>query len=145
MTRSSKTKRSRKARTVGGDRQTIGNVSGGAIVVQGRNAKVTVYQGIQGTELAPLFDKIYKSIETLPQVEPAEKQEIAENAKRIETEVAEQGGKANQTSLQRWMDNIQQMAPDIVDVILASLGGPVPAAGAVLKKIAERAKQAGKA
>jgi len=62
MTRSSKTKRSRKARTVGGDRQTIGNVSGGAIVVQGRNAKVTVYQGIQGTELAPLFDKIYKSI-----------------------------------------------------------------------------------
>lgn len=145
MTRSSKTKRSRKARTVGGDQQTIGDVSGGAIVVQGRNAKVTVYQGIQGTELAPLFDKVYKSIETLPQVKPDEKQEIAETAKRIETEVAEQGEQANQTSLQRWMDNIQKMAPDIVDVILASLGGPLSGATAVLKKIADRAKQTSKA
>jgi hypothetical protein len=127
--------------TIGGDQQTIGDVSGSAIVVQGRNAKVSIYQGIQGTELAPLFDKVYKSIETLPNAKPAEKQEIAETAKRIETEVAEQGGKADQTNLQRWMDNIQKMAPDIVDVILASLGGPLSAATAILKKIAERAKQ----
>ena len=145
MTRSKKQKRSGKPRTVRGDQQTIGNVSGGAIVVQGRNAKVTVYQGIQGTELAPLFDKVYKSIEELPKANSAEKQEIAENAKRIETEVAEKGEQANQTSLQRWMENIQKMAPDIVDVILASLGGPLSAATTVLKKIAERAKQAGSA
>ena len=145
MTRSKKPKRGGKPRTVRGDQQTIGNVSGGAIVVQGRNAKVTVYQGIQGTELAPLFDKVYKSIEELPKANSAEKQEIAENAKRIETEVAEKGEQANQTSLQRWMENIQKMAPDIVDVILASLGGPLSAATAVLKKISARANQAGSA
>jgi hypothetical protein len=145
MTRSTKSKRNNKAKTVGGDQQKIGNVSGGAIVVQGRNSTVTIYQGIQGSELAPLFDKVYKSIESLPEAKPAEKQEIAETAKRIEMEVAEQGEKANQSSLQRWMDNIQQMAPDIVDVILASLGGPISAATAVLKKIAERSKQTAKA
>lgn len=144
MTRS-KPKRGGKPRTIRGDQQTIGNISGGAIVVQGRNAKVTVYQGIQGTELAPLFDKVYKTIEELPKANSAEKQEIAENAKRIETEMAEKGEQANQTSLQRWMGNIQKMAPDIVDVILASLGGPLSAVTAVLKKIAERAKQVGNA
>lgn len=145
MTRSKKPKRGGKPRTVRGDQQTIGDVSNGAIVVQGRNAKVNVYQGIQGTELASLFDKVYQSIAALPTASTDEKQELAENAKRIETEVAQNGESANQTSLQRWMDNIQKMAPDIVDVILASLGGPLSAATAVLKKIAERAKQTGSA
>lgn len=145
MSRSKKTTRSTKPRSVHGDRQTIGDVSNGAIVVQGRNAKVNIYQGIQGSELAPLFDKVYQSIAALPTASTDEKQELAETAKRIETEVAQNGETANQTSLQRWMDNIQKMAPDIVDVILASLGGPLSAATAVLKKIAERAKQTGSA
>ena len=141
MTRSKKPKRDGKPRTVRGDQQTIGNVSGGAIVVQGRNAKVTVYQGIQGTELAPLFDKVYQTIAALPDVNAVKKQELAETAKRIETEVAEKGAQADQTDLQRWMGNIQKMAPDIVDVILASLGGPLSAVTTILKKVAERAKQ----
>ena len=141
MTRKAKTQKGGSERAVIGDQQSIGNVSGQAIVVQGRNAKVTVYQGIQGTELAPLFDKIYQSIESFPNVTTDEKQEIAENAKRIETEVAKEGEQANQASLQRWMENIQKMAPDIVDVILASLGGPLSAATTILKKVAEHAKQ----
>ena len=145
MTRSKKPTRGRKPQAVHGDQQKIGNVSNGAIVVQGRNANVTVYQGIQGTELAPLFDKVYQAISALPTADTDEKQELAESAKRIETEVAKNGENANQTSLQRWMDNIQKMAPDIVDVILASLGGPLSAATAILKKIAERAKQTGSA
>jgi hypothetical protein len=37
------------------------------------------------------------------------------------------------------MANLNQIAPDIVDVILASLGGPVSGFTAVLKKVAERA------
>ena len=145
MTRSKKPKRGGKPRTVRGDQQTIGNISDNAIVVQGRNATVTVYQGIQGTELAPLFDKIYQTIAALPDVSSGKKQELEDTARRIETEVAENGAQANQTDLQRWMENIQKMAPDIVDVILASLGGPLSAATAILKKIAERAKQAGSA
>ncbi|MFZ5855690.1 MAG: hypothetical protein ACOYZ6_02585 [Chloroflexota bacterium] len=141
MSPSKKTTRGRKSQVVHGDQQTIGNVSNGAIAVQGRNAKVTVYQGIQGSELAPLFDKVYQAIAALPSASTDEKQELSETANRIEAEVAKNGENANQTSLQRWMDNIQKMAPDIVDVILASLGGPLSAATAVLKKIAERAKQ----
>jgi hypothetical protein len=145
MSRSKKATRGKKPQVIRGDQQTIGNVSDGAIVVQGRNATVTVYQGIQGTELAPLFDKVYQSISALPTASTDEKQELADTAKRIETEVAKNGENANQTSLQRWMDNIQKMAPDIVDVILASLGGPLSAATAILKKVAERAKQTGSA
>ena len=38
------------------------------------------------------------------------------------------------------MANLEQMAPDIVDVILACLGGPLSGITAVLRKIAERAR-----
>jgi acyl-CoA reductase-like NAD-dependent aldehyde dehydrogenase len=145
MTRKAKAKSGGRKQAVRGDKMSVGDVSGQAIVVQGRNAKVTVHQGIQGTELAPLFDRVYQTIESLPNATTDEKQEIAENAKRIETEVAEKGEQANQTSLQRWMENIQKMAPDIVDVILASLGGPLSAATVILKKVAEHSRQAGTA
>jgi hypothetical protein len=42
--------------------------------------------------------------------------------------------------MERWMANLNQMAPDIVDVILASLGGPASGFTAVFKKISEHAR-----
>ena len=139
--RSTKPKGNVRVTKVGGDQQNISNVSGQAIAIQGRNT-VTITQGIQATELKSLFDSVYARIETLPEARPEEKQEIKENVQRIETEVAKQKEPVNESSLQRWMNNIQAMAPDIVDVILSGLsGGPVTVATTVLKKIAGRAKQ----
>ncbi|MEW5938648.1 MAG: caspase family protein, partial [Chloroflexota bacterium] len=85
--------------------------------------------------------KVYQQIETRPVSAVATKEEIAETVQRIENEVKEKGEQANESRLQLWMDFLGQMAPDIVDVILASLGGPVSAATAVLKKVAERARK----
>ena len=129
----------------GGDQNNMsGNVSSGGIAfVGGRHKNVTInqYQGPDAKELAGLFEKLYKHIETRPADPNIDKEEIVETVKKIETEAAK-GEEANQTKLGRWMETLNQMAPDIVDVALASLGGPVSGITAVLKKIADHAKQA---
>jgi hypothetical protein len=118
------------------------NIGTKAVVVQGQsNVKVTIREGVQSEELAALFDKVHQSIESLPEAQAADKKEISENVQRIENEMTEKGGQADESRLQRWMDNINKIAPDIVDVIIASLGGPISAATAILKKVAERARQ----
>jgi len=133
-----------RARTkqIGGDQNVIeGNISGG-VIVQGRSAQVSVQQ--TGTasdkDLSALFDKLYQAIQSRPPDPIIEKEEISETVQRIEQEV-KKGDKANDSKLNRWMENLDKMAPDIVDVILASLGGPVSGLTAVLKKIAEHARQ----
>jgi hypothetical protein len=145
MARSSKPRKS-KATTVRGDQYIAKDIGSDAIVNQGKNkVAISIQKGVQSGELAALFEKIYQQIESRPKTEAADKEEIVQTVQRIQTEVTEQGEQANETRLQRWMDNLNQMAPDIVDVIIASLGGPVSAATAVLKKIAERAHQPAKA
>jgi len=127
----------------GGDQNNMsGSISSGGIFVQGRDAKVTVnqYHGADAKELAGLFEKLYQQIDTRPADPNIDKAEIVENVKKIEAE-ASKGEEANETKLGRWMDTLNKMAPDIVDVALASLGGPVSGVTAVLKKIADHAKQ----
>jgi len=128
----------------GGDQNIMsGSISSGGIFAQGRDAKVTVnqYQGADAKELAGLFEKLYQHINARPDDPNIDKEEIVDTIKKIEAE-ASKGEEANQSKLGRWMGTLNKMAPDILDVALASLGGPVSGVTAVLKKIADHAKQA---
>jgi hypothetical protein len=127
---------------IGGDQNVIqGSISGG-VTVQGRGAKVSVQQISESNdkELSALFDKLYEAIQSRPPDPNIDKEEISETVQRIEQEV-KKGDQANDSKLQRWMEGLNKIAPDIVDVILASLGGPVSGITAVLKKVAEHAHQ----
>jgi len=119
-----------------------GNVSSGGISIQGRNAAVTIHQtnGVPADEISTLFQKLYQYIDTRPPDPNVDKEEIVETVQKIQDEVSK-GEQINETKLSRWTENLSKMAPDIVDVALASLGGPVSGATAVLKKIADRAHQ----
>lgn len=119
-----------------------GNISSGGIAIQGRNANVSVQQtsGVGVNEIAAIFDKLYQYIESRNPDPNVDKDEIVETVQKVQEEVSK-GGDVNETKLSRWMDNLTKMAPDVVDVALASLGGPVSGAVAVLKKIADRAHQ----
>ena len=126
-----------------GDQNVIsGNVSAGGISIQGRNANVTITQntGVQPAELLQLFEKLYKQIEARPLDPNVDKDEIVETVQKIQEEVSKSEN-PNESKLARWMDSLNKMAPDIVDVALASLGGPVSGVTAVLKKIADRTRQ----
>jgi Skp family chaperone for outer membrane proteins len=123
-----------------------------SIVIKGQNAigminasgraQVKVDQKVihQATpEMDRLFQRVNRELETrLAQADPkAEK--VQEQAKRIEKEAA-RGEKADPAKLESWLVKLARMAPDILDVMLASLAGPVTGFTAVFKKIAERAK-----
>ncbi len=137
-------KKSSKKESSSGDNYTVnGNVSGG-VVVQGPDAKVSVHnEGVDAKELSALFEQVYQKISERSEDPNVDKKEIEQKVKQIEAEAAK-GEQADTTMLQRWLKNLDEIAPDIVDVIAASLGGPVSGFTVVFKKIVERArKQAG--
>lgn len=132
----------RTVKSVRGDTYIAKDIGDKAVVAQGKSqVTYTNQEGAQSAELAALFQKVYQQIEARPPSAAATKEDITETVQKIENEVKENGEKANETRLQLWVDFLNKMAPDIVDVILASLGGPVSAATAILKKVAERARQ----
>ena len=132
------------ARIKGDQNILSGNVSGGGIVFQGgRHKSVTINQstGPALDEVAALFNNIYKHIEARPPDPNVDKEEITETVQKIQEEASKGEQDANETKLSRWIDSLNKIAPDVIDVALASLGGPVSGITAVLKKIADRARQ----
>jgi len=109
----------------------------------GGHAQVNVTQSsvhqTNDVDFEKLFALIDKKINERPDDPNVDKKEIQEQVKQIKAEAA-QGEQANQSKLERWIRNLAGMAPDIVDVMAASLGGPVAGLTAVVQKIAARAK-----
>lgn len=107
------------------------------------HAKVNVTQSsVHKTENAN-FEKLFELLEEKIKARPADpnvdKGEIQEQVNQIKAEAA-QGEKANPNKLERWIRNLAGMAPDVVDVMAASLGGPISGLTAVIQKIAARVK-----
>jgi hypothetical protein len=127
------------------DSQSI-NITGGNVVGSinaGGHAKVDVAQSSVHQTGDANFEKLFQLLEEQIRARPedpnVDKQEIEEQVKQIKAEAA-QGEKANLSKLERWIQNVSRMAPDIVDVMAASLGGPVSGITTVIQKIAARVK-----
>ena len=107
------------------------------------HAKVDVSQSsVHKTEDAnfeKLFELLEERIKARPEDPNVDKREIQEQVKQIKAEAA-QGENANQNKLERWIRTLAGMAPDVVDVMVASLGGPISGITAVIQKIAARVK-----
>src|SRR5688500_1202192 len=113
----------------------------GMINANGR-ARVNVNQKVfhQATpEMDKLFKRIHKEIKIRPEDPKREKGKVENQVKKIEAEAAK-GDAANIAKLERWIETLAKMAPDIVEVMAASLAGPVAGFTVVFKKIVERAK-----
>lgn len=124
---------------VGGDKNTIGDITNSAGIAMGREAQAHVAQGISGSELTALFQAVHKQIEARPADPNVEKEEIAQQAQKIEQEAT--ASQPNENKLERWIRHLADMAPDIVDVMAASLSGPVAGTAAVIKKIVAKVKK----
>jgi hypothetical protein len=57
------------------------------------------------------------------------------------TEAAQKNEKIDESFLSRRFRNIARMAPDLLDVVVATLGNPLAGLGVAVKKIAEKAKE----
>ena len=124
----------------------VGNISGisGNVNVAGGN--ITTHQsvtGLSGTDIKQLFDGLYAAIEAHPGTAPAEKADLQAEVEEIQagvTEAAEKNEKVDEGFLARRFRNIARMAPDILDVVVATLASPLAGMGLAVKKIAEKAK-----
>jgi len=119
-----------------------GTVDHGGIAVLGPNATVNVHQqtGIQAAELTAMFEAVFKKIETLPENPDVDREEIVDTVQKIQNE-ANKSDQANTNKLERWITNLARMAPDILEVMAASLAGPVAGFTAVFKKIVDKARE----
>jgi len=117
-----------------------GNIIG-SISASGSSTVKVSQQVIHQTtpQMEKVFKRAHKKIETRPEDPKVDKARLEGQVKKIEAEAAK-GESADPASLQRWMKTLGKMAPDIVEVMAASLGGPVAGFTLVFKKILERAR-----
>lgn len=128
----------------GGDRIHTGGGAyvGGNVTVShgdfvGRDQYKTV--GASATEMAELFEKIFAKIETHPGLSETDKEDLKADLTDVKTE-STKANQIDESFLVRRLRNIQRIAPDILDVVLAALSNPAAGFGVVVRKIAEKMK-----
>ena len=124
-----------------------------SVTVQGQNAvgfinasgssRVNLRQQViqqASPEMEDLFKHLNRKIRRRKGSQ-VDKARLENQVKKIEAEAAK-GSAADPGKLERWIKTLANMAPDIVEVMAASLAGPVAGFTLVFKKIVERARAA---
>lgn len=122
----------------------ISDVSGKVNVAGGNISTHHTTTGLSAADIKQLFDQLYAAIETNAKTSPAEKEDLKAEVKEIQTtvtEAAQKNEKVDEGFLSRRFRNIARMAPDVLDVVVATLGNPLAGLGVAVKKIAEKAKE----
>lgn len=122
-----------------GDDIKVGDISGSGVAI-GRGARASVTQTGGSNDLAPLFAAVYERIAARPEDPEVGKDELRDAVQHVEKEAAK-GEAASEGRLERWVKHLAGMAPDILEVMGAALGGPLSAAGLILKKVIAKAQQ----
>ncbi|HEY84542.1 MAG TPA: hypothetical protein G4N96_05450 [Chloroflexi bacterium] len=123
-----------------GDKTTVGDVSNSAAAI-GKGAQAALNQGVSGEALADFFASIARQISDDPKLRPADKADAKAELAEIEEAAAEDPEALKDSFLSRRLRNIERAAPDIIDVILATLANPVAGLGVVGAKIKAKAEE----
>jgi predicted transport protein len=127
--------------------QSVINTDGGAFIGGGVNTGGGKFigrddrskNGLSAEEIQLLFRDVYSAVEQKRNISSDEKADIRTELEEVKQELAK-GDKADETFLQRRLRNIGRIAPDILEVTLATMANPVAGLGLVAKKIAEKMK-----
>jgi cell division septum initiation protein DivIVA len=122
----------------------ISDISGNVNVAGGNITTHHTTTGLSATEIKQLFDQLYSKIEARPETPTADKEDLKAEVKEIQvtvSEAAQKNEKVDEGFISRRFRNIARMAPDVLDVVVATLGNPLAGLGVAVKKIAEKAKE----
>jgi cell division septum initiation protein DivIVA len=122
----------------------ISDVSGNVNIAGGDITTHHTTTGLSAGEIKQLFDDLYTRIETRPETPAADKEDLKAEVKEIQTtvtEAAQNNEQVDEGFLSRRFRNIARMAPDVLDVVVATLANPLAGLGVAVKKIAEKAKE----
>ena len=137
-----------------------GNVNTGGGDLVGRDKKVTVKEGgvyiggdaknntivtgdgnTVGVELQQIFAPVYQAVQQSDLPEQT-KSDLQAEIEEVEGEIVK-ADDLNESFLARRLRSIKRMAPDIFELLVASLSGPGAVISTVGKKIAEKVKAEG--
>jgi len=85
------------------------------------------------------FTPVYDAIKKNTTIPPKTKKMVEKTVKQIEQEVRK-GNKAKPSFIQQRLENIQKMAPDILEIVIATLQNPTIGIGLAVKKVINRFK-----
>lgn len=114
---------------------TVGQAAAGSGISQ-------VNQGTDLKDLAALFQTVYKEIDARPADPDIDKDEIKNKVKQIEDE-AKKGEQANAKKIERWLTELKNIAPDILEVTAAAILNPIAGVALAVAKVAEKFRTAG--
>ncbi len=124
-----------------------GNITGnsGPINIAAGNIRTETHTAgtLNVTDVKLLFGKIYSAIDESTGAKPTVKEDVKAEVQDLQaavTEAVQKKAPVDESFLARRFRNIARMAPDILDVIVATLGSPLAGLGVAVKKIAEKAK-----
>ncbi len=124
----------------GGGAYILGQVNTGGGDFAGRDQVKTT--GPDADAIAQVFEAIYARIEARPATGPEDKADLKIDVQEIQAEI-KKGEGVDEAFLSRRLRNIQRMAPDILEVVLAALTGPAAGLSAVTAKVTARIKTVG--
>jgi cell division septum initiation protein DivIVA len=122
----------------------ISDISGNMNIAGGSIISHQTTSGWNVEEIKQLFDQLYAKIETRPETPTVDKEDLKAEVAEIQsavTEAVKKNEKVNEGFLSRRFRNIARMAPDMLDVIVATLANPLAGLGLAVRKIAEKAKK----
>ena len=122
----------------------ISDISGNVNVAGGNITTHHTVTGLSAAEIKQLFDGLYSQIDARANTSPADKDDIKAEVIEIQSTVTaatQKNEKIDESFLSRRFRNIARMAPDVLDVVVATLGNPLAGLGVAAKKIAEKAKE----
>jgi hypothetical protein len=122
-----------------GDVITINNRGNNSAIAAGRGAKAVISQAANASELKKWRKDMERWIDAKMDLQPADKTDLKENVAKVADEVSK-GKQADSGRLERLLNVILSLAPDIFDVAIATLANPLAGIGLVARKIGERAK-----
>jgi cell division septum initiation protein DivIVA len=122
----------------------ISDTSGTVNIAGGNIATYHTASGLSAAEVKQLFDQIYARIEARANTTATDREDLRATVEEIQqtvTSAAQKNEKLDEGFLRRRFRNIARMAPDILDVVVATLANPLAGLGVAAAKIAEKAKE----
>ena len=120
---------------------TVGDVSGGTGIAIGPGAQATVTKNINSRDdpITIAFKAIAQANDAMP--DGPHKDAAKATIKNLESE-ARKGDKADESKVNKWINFLAEIAPDVWEVAINTLLNPINGIGTAFIKVAGRARQA---
>lgn len=126
--------------SVGRDRKLL--AGNGSVVVGGNVSGSTIITGSQNVVSlqANFFLPVYQAVDAKKNLTPEAKSDLKAEIQEVEDEV-KKGDQVDESFLARRLRNIKRIAPDILDVVVATIANPLAGFSLIAKKVAEKSKE----